>query len=252
MQLLQQSYFANVQTLAMGKLLIFPCECLVVLLWLVSCTTTPAVIEDNGLPSGFEELKVVIPDLLLDVRYASSDNFVGQAIEGYLAPKVYLTRSAALALKEVQAELVEFGLGLKVFDGYRPQQAVDHFVRWAEDPGSTRMKSSYYPNVLKSALFAEGYIAQRSGHSRGSSIDLTVVARQNNSFTELDMGTTWDYFDPLSWSMAAQISPLQRANRLLLRSLMIRHGFVPLAEEWWHFTFSDEPYPETYFAFPIE
>jgi len=203
-------------------------------------------------PAEFVDLDTMIPDLVMDVRYAGSENFVGEPINGYLAPEIILTRPAAVALQAVQSELREFGLGLKVFDGYRPQRAVDHFVAWAQDLEDNKMKSRYYPNVAKENLFAEGYIAERSGHSRGSTVDLTIVAAQDEGYIELNMGTAWDFFDPASWAMANLLAADQRANRLLLRNLMTKYGFVPLAEEWWHFTYIDEPFPDSYFDFPVE
>ena len=152
----------------------------------------------------------------------------------------------------MQKDLEAFGLGLKVFDAYRPQRAVDHFVRWAEDLDDTRMKAKYYPGVEKKHLFRDGYIAARSGHSRGSTVDLTIVSLGPDDPVELDMGTGWDYFGPRSWPASLDVSPQQRANRMLLQSLMVKHGFKPLAEEWWHFTLKDEPFPKTYFDFVIE
>lgn len=188
--------------------------------------------------------------LRTEVRYFGTDNFVGTAINGYLAPRVYMTDVALAALLQVAEDLAVFGLGLKVFDAYRPQQAVDHFVRWAEDPEDTRMKSRYYPNVDKADLFRDGYIAARSGHSRGSTVDLTLI--DLSSGDELDMGTPWDFFDPTSWGASAEVNTEQRANRALLRSVMTKHGFTPLQEEWWHFTLANEPYPDTFFNFPVE
>lgn len=188
--------------------------------------------------------------LQVDVRYFSTDNFVGAQVDGYAAEKIYVTREVATALLIVQKALNEQGLALKVFDAYRPQQAVDHFVRWAKDLEDVRMKASYYPRVDKENLFRDGYIASRSGHSRGSSVDLTVVSLADNS--ELDMGTSWDFFDPLSWPSNDQVSMLQRANRDYLRDVMVQGGFRALKEEWWHFTLVEEPYPDRYFNFKVE
>jgi D-alanyl-D-alanine dipeptidase len=170
-------------------------------------------------------------------------------IDGYQAARVYITRPAAEALAAVQAELASFGLGLKVFDAYRPQRAVDHFVRWAENLDDAVMKDRYYPDVDKANLFRDGYIAARSGHSRGSTVDLTIIDAASGD--ELDMGTPWDFFDPSSAPLSAAVFAEQRANRMLLRSLMLKYNFQPLAEEWWHFTLAEEPYPNTYFDFPI-
>lgn len=202
-------------------------------------------------PPGFVEIGEAVPGIEVELRYFTEDNFVGAVIDGYEAERCYITAEAATALKNVQAELEPFGLGLKVFDAYRPQQAVDHFVRWAEDLGDIEMKARYYPDVEKTNLFRDGYIAAKSGHSRGSTVDLTIVARDAGGSAELDMGTVWDYFGPKSWPSNTEISVEARANRMLLQSLMVKHGFRPLAEEWWHFTLVDESFPDTYFNFPV-
>ena len=201
-------------------------------------------------PEGFVDMAEFILDLEIDVRYYGRNNFVGRPVDGYRADKVFLSQEAADALAKVQAELREIGLGLKLFDGYRPQRAVDHFVRWAADLDDIAMKSRFYPNVDKKDLFAEGYIAARSGHSRGSTVDLTLVSLDTGR--ELNMGSRWDFFDPVSWSESRNISLLAQANRTLLKLVMMRHGFEPLDEEWWHFTLASEPYPDTYFDFIIE
>jgi D-alanyl-D-alanine dipeptidase len=203
-------------------------------------------------PAGFVELRDAVPGVRVELRYFSDDNFVGERIDGYRAGTCFITAEAAAALAGVQAELAAFGLGLKVFDAYRPQRAVDHFVRWAGDLGDTRMKSKYYPDVEKKNLFRDGYIAARSGHSRGSTVDLTIVPLDDGPPVGLDMGTGWDFFGPKSWPASLDVTPQQRANRALLQRLMVKHGFRPLAEEWWHFTLADEPYPETYFDFVVE
>ena len=205
-----------------------------------------------SVPDGFVEIREVIPGVEVDVRYFSEDNFVGERIDGYADAKIYITREAAEALAGVQEELAGFGLGLKIFDAYRPQRAVDHFVRWAGDTADTKMKAGYYPDVEKRHLFRDGYIAAKSGHSRGSTVDLTLVSLNAGNPAELDMGTGWDFFGPQSWPASMAVSAQQRANRMLLQSLMVKHGFRPLAEEWWHFTLVVEPYPETYFDFVVE
>lgn len=202
------------------------------------------------LPTGFVDLQRMLPEVSVDVRYAGSDNFVGRTVDGYLAPKIYLSFEAAAALVAVQRELRILGFGLKVFDAYRPQRAVDHFVRWAADLDDTRMKEQYYPNVAKENLFRDGYIAARSGHSRGSTVDLTLI--ELDSGMELDMGSPWDFFDPVSWPDSTVVSTEQFANRQQLRDVMLRHGFTPLTTEWWHFTLANEPYPDSYFNFVIE
>lgn len=198
----------------------------------------------------FVELRELIPDIRLEVRYFGEHNFVGRSIDGYNAEKIFMTRQAAEALSRVQAELVSFGHSLKVFDAYRPQRAVDHFVRWAEDLNDKKMKEEFYPAVNKADLFSSGYIAARSGHSRGSTIDLTIVDAETGK--ELEMGTPWDYFDPSSWPTYLEIPDQARANRNLLAAVMTKHGFRALPEEWWHFTLENEPFPDTYFDFPVE
>lgn len=203
-----------------------------------------------GLSANAEEADLIdigeaLPTVIVDARYAGSHNFVGAPVDGYREAKVLLTKPAIEALSAVQARLAEFGLGLKVFDGYRPQRAVDHFVRWASDLEDTRTKNEFYPRVDKANLFSDGYIAERSGHSRGSTVDLTLV--DLTSGRELDMGTPWDFFDLSSWPSSKMPSMEQRANRALLRSVMIAQNFRPLETEWWHFTLNDEPFPESYF-----
>jgi D-alanyl-D-alanine dipeptidase len=202
------------------------------------------------MPAGFVNAASVIPGLVVDMRYASFFNFVGRPIDGYEAPVCILSRQAALALAEVQAELKDYGLGLKVFDCYRPTRAVADFVRWAKDEADTKMKAEFYPDVDKSELFAKGYIAERSGHSRGSTVDLTLVYLPNLS--EVPMGTRFDFFSTSSWPTDATQPSEVRAHRLLLSSIMQRHAFKPYKYEWWHFTLADEPYPATYFDFPVK
>ncbi len=209
-----------------------------------------AALFAEPVPERFVDVQRVVPDVVLELRYYGEDNFVGRRVDGYEKPVCYLTRQAAEALREVQEELRPFGMGVKLFDGYRPQRSVDHFVRWAEDLQDRKMKARYYPDVKKSELFEKGYIAARSGHSRGSTVDLTLMDLASGK--ELDMGTGFDLFGPVSWPTSMAVTPQQRANRLLLRVLMLRHGFRPLKEEWWHFTLEQEPFPETYFDFPVK
>ncbi|MGY6275773.1 M15 family metallopeptidase [Methylomonas sp. MgM2] len=198
----------------------------------------------------FVNLKQMIPSVRLDMRYYSNHNFVGSRIDGYDAPKCLLTQEAALALGKVQTELASNRQSLKIFDCYRPRRAVDHFVRWAKDLNDQKMKSEYYPFVDKKALFSRGYIAEKSGHSRGSTVDLTII--DLNTGQELDMGTQFDFFDPRSHTADSNIGKKQRENRALLKSVMERNGFKNLAEEWWHFTLKNEPFPNRYFDFAIE
>ncbi len=228
-----------------------PCRpgCRGLFAWLLalSClASAPAL----ALPEGFVHLADVAPLAREEARYATADNFVGRPVDGYNAPRVVLSRPAAQALDKVARELAPFGLGIKVFDGYRPQRAVDHFARWAADLADQATKSRYYPDVAKERLFADGYIAARSGHSRGGTVDLTLIDLATGA--ELPMGTPFDFFGPESWPDHAGIPAPQRAHRLLLRQVMTRHGFRPLREEWWHFTLENEPYPDRYFDFPVE
>lgn len=210
--------------------------------------------------------------IVVEARYFGDNNFVGRPIAGYEAPKCLLTRPAAAALVRVQEDLRPFGLGLKTFDCYRPQRAVDDFVAWAADADDTEMKPWFYPAVGKGDLFSEGYIAERSGHSRGSTVDLTIVplsptdtgqaevegpidcrlpGNERPRAEPVHMGTAYDCFDPLSHTANPEISVEARRNRLLLKSVMEKHGFVNYAQEWWHFTLRDEPYPDLYFDVPV-
>ena len=198
--------------------------------------------------SGFVDLSDVITDLILDIRYYSDFNFVGTRIDGYEEPVALMSKEGAMALKEVADEAREKGYRLKIYDTYRPQQAVDHFVRWAEDLEDTKMKEYFYPEVNKDELFEKGYICAHSGHTRGSTVDLTLVYANNKDF---DVGGTFDYFGELSHPDYKGVSDKQYSNRMFLRDLMVRHGFTPIDEEWWHFTLKDEPYPDTYFTFPV-
>ena len=201
-------------------------------------------------PSDFVILTDAVPDAILEIRYHSTYNFVGDRIDGYNEPIALITKEAAKALREVSDELVQKGYRLKIYDAYRPQMAVDHFVRWAKDPDDVRMKEYFYPELEKDQLFPQGYIAERSGHTRGSTVDLTLFDMATGK--EVDMGGTFDYFGELSHPDYRDITEEQHANRMLLREAMIRHGFNPIEEEWWHFTLKDEPFPDTYFTFPVD
>jgi D-alanyl-D-alanine dipeptidase len=212
-----------------------------------SAAATPRL--SSHLPNGFVDLSAVVPDIVVDLRYATDDNFVGRRINGYRASRCILTRRAAQALERVQHDLAERGLGLKVFDCYRPKRAVAHFVRWARDPADTAMKSKYYPQIDKRDLFKLGYIATRSGHSRGSTLDLTLVRTANG--IALDMGTPFDFFSPKSWTMDLSITAEQQFNRRMLFEAMNRRGFRGYDKEWWHFTLANEPFPRTYFDFVV-
>ena len=220
--------------------------------------------------SGFVLLSEAVPDIIQEIRYYSTYNFVGDHIDGYEEPCALMTREAAKALKAVSDEMVRKGYRLKVYDAYRPQKAVAHFVRWAEDLGDKRMMAYFYPQVDKTRLFEDGYIAAKSGHSRGSTVDLTLFDMATGK--EVDMGGTFDHFGVEShpdWCgnpetgeytgkykgsnppKNGEINETQFKNRLMLRQAMLRHGFRPIDTEWWHFTLEDEPYPDTYFQFPV-
>ena len=204
---------------------------------------------DNG-RQNFVYVHDLIPDVVLDVRYFSDDNFVGARVDGYREPVVLISKTAGQALSNVQASLREQGLGLKIFDGYRPQKAVDHFVRWAADPADTLTKTKYYPALPKNQLFDLGYISAKSGHTRGSTLDLTIVNLESGE--ELDMGSGWDFFGDISHHDSPLVDAHATANRDLLRDLMIKHGFRPARTEWWHYSLVDEPFPDTYFDFDVE
>ena len=198
---------------------------------------------------GFVSVGEVIPDVLLDIRYFSSFNFIGKRIDGYEEPAAILTREAAQALKEASREAMEQGFRLKIYDAYRPQKVVDHFVRWAKDPEDIRMKAFFYPDLEKKIIIPQGYIAEHSGHSRGSTVDLTLFDMATQQ--DVDMGGTFDFFGELSHPDYSGVSEVQHANRMLLQSLMVKHGFRPLETEWWHFTLENEPWPDTYFTFSV-
>jgi D-alanyl-D-alanine dipeptidase len=199
--------------------------------------------------TGFVNLGEAVPDILLDIRYYTSFNFIGERIDGYEEPTALMTREAARALKGASDEAMEQGFRLKVFDAYRPQKAVDHFIRWAADPGDIRTKAYFYPDLDKSQVIPQGYVAEHSGHSRGSTIDLTLFDMATQQ--DLDMGGTFDFFGERSHPDYTGVSAEQHENRMLLQQLMVKHGFRPIAEEWWHFTLENEPWPDTYFTFPV-
>lgn len=201
------------------------------------------------LPNDFVDVADIVPDVVIEARYAGSYNFIGEPIDGYEAERCLLTRPAADALAEVQNEIRPFGFGLKIFDCYRPARAVAQFLRWAADTSDTRMKEEFYPDIDKGELFEQGYIAENSGHLRGSTVDLTLVTLPAK--IEVYMGTGFDFFSKRSWPNDPEQPSDARAHRLLLASVMKLHGFKPHSYEWWHFTLADEPYPNTYFDFPV-
>lgn len=206
--------------------------------------------RERHIPEGFGYIHEVIPDAKYDIRYYTDDNFVGTRVDGYLAPVAILTEEALRALKNAADELRKKGYGIIVFDGYRPQKAVDHFVHWARDPADTLTKAKYYPEVDKADLFAKGYIAERSGHTRGSTIDLSLYDLETGE--EVDMGSGFDLFGPPSHHDSGLVTPEQAANRILLKETMLRHGFLPYSREWWHYRLADEPYPDTFFNFDVQ
>ena len=212
------------------------------------------VMENNkALPNGFIYLREVDPTILQDVKYASNDNFMGRPAKGYEKPVIILTMQAAEVLKNIQAELKQFGLGLKVFDGYRPQMAIDDFWDWANDPKDTKMKAVYYPNFDDKKDLFNGFIAKLSQHSRGSTVDLTIVELHNNK--DLDMGGIFDLLDEVSNTNYPHISTEARINRMLLKSIMGKYGFDDYRKEWWHFNLLNEPFPrkpEDHFNFPVK
>ncbi len=199
--------------------------------------------------SGFVSISEVIPDVILEIRYYSTYNFIGERIDGYEEPIALITREAADALRKASDTFVSLGYRLKIYDAYRPQCAVSHFVRWAEDTGDVRMQAYFYPGLDKKLLFPLGFIARRSGHSRGSTVDLTLFDMQTGK--DVDMGSPFDFFGDVSHADYTAITRQQYENRMLLRKVMLDHGFEPYEGEWWHFTLKDEPYPDTYFTFPV-
>ncbi len=213
---------------------------------LIAVFGTQAVAQEQ--PATFVDASTVVPGLVADIRYAGPHNFVGRPIDGYQAPRCLLTKAAANALADVARDLAARGLVMKVFDCYRPVRAVMNFVRWARDLNDTVAKAEFYPNVDKRTLFRDGYIASHSGHSRGSTADLTLAMSDGR---ELDMGTPFDFFSPRSWTADASVTAEQHANRMTLAAAMRRRGFRGYDKEWWHFTLRNEPFPNSYFDFPV-
>lgn len=226
---------------------------------LFSCKkSTEAPVAPEADCSGFVLLSDAVPDAILEIRYYSTYNFIGDRIPGYEEPIAILTREAADSLKVVSDELMQQGYRLKIFDAYRPQCAVDYFMEWAKDASDVRMKEYFYPELDKSVLIPQEYIAEKSGHTRGSTVDLTLFDMRTER--EVDMGCTYDYFGVASHpdvqpgqevGAYEPINEEQYRHRMILREAMLRHGFKPYDCEWWHFTLADEPYPDTYFTFPL-
>ena len=200
-------------------------------------------------PSGFVVLGDFVPSIIQEIRYHSTYNVIGERIDGYEEPCALLTIEAARALKSVSNELLVQGYRLKVFDAYRPATAVKHFVLWGIEDTDIRMKPYFYPELEKQELFKKGYIAGKSSHSRGSAVDLTLLDMKTGK--ELDMGSPFDLFSPLSHPDCRDITDEQFKNRMILQDAMVRGGFEPIFCEWWHFMLKDEPYPDTYFDFPV-
>ncbi|MAX70069.1 MAG: peptidase M15 [Flavobacteriaceae bacterium] len=217
---------------------------------IVSAILTLGFEQKQDLPEGFVYAKDIIPDLDVELRYFGSYNFVGDTIEGYNANTLIITKATAEKLKLVQVELQSQNLCLKVYDGYRPQRAVNHFVRWAKVLDDTLMKSDFYPKVKKQNLFNSGYIASKSGHSRGSTLDLTIADGETGE--PLDMGSPFDFFGEQSWVDYPNITAEQKRNRQLLQTVMLKHNFRNYPKEWWHFTLRWEPFPKTFFDFEVE
>ena len=200
-------------------------------------------------PSGFVLLSDYVPHIVQEIRYFSTYNFIGERIDGYEEPCALLTKEAARALKAVRNEVIVHGYRLKVFDAYRPACAVKQFVLWGIEDQDIRMKQYFYPELEKQELFKKGYIAKKSSHSRGSAVDLTLLDMKTGK--ELDMGSPFDLFSEMSHPDSKELTEEQYENRMLLQNVMVRNGFVPIDCEWWHFSLENEPYPDTYFEFPV-
>ena len=224
-------------------------------------------------PDGFVWLRNIDPTIEQEMRYYGDHNFIGRPMSGYEAPECILTRQAAEALAAIQAELAQSRLSLKVYDCYRPQRAVDGFVAWSKDVPDQTMKAEFYPRIDKARVFELGYVAAKSGHTRGSTVDLTIVpkdhamerpfipgeplvdcalpASERFPDTSIDFGTGYDCMDEKSHHGRTDIPAVAQANRAMFKDIMERHGFAPVAEEWWHYSLKDEPFPDTYFDFPV-
>ncbi len=241
---------------------------LVLIASVAACATPPqpspkAGIKSSAPPTGFVDLKNLAPTAVLDMRYFGQQNFMQRPVAGYEKARCLMRRSAAEALSRVQADLEKWGLALLIFDCYRPQRAVNDFLAWARDLSHQSSKAEYYPRVEKSRLFAEGYLAEKSGHSRGSTVDLSlwvldaekaraVLKGPLSDQTAVDMGTPFDFFDPLSHTGSTSVDAAAQHNRRWLKQMLEQQGFVNLPEEWWHFTHQPEPLPEQFFDFPIQ
>lgn len=208
------------------------------------------IVKKDNLPEGFVYLDEYVPSGKYVMGYYGEQNFVGVSIDGYNAPLAIATETAAAALQAVSAAAEKQGYILVIYDAYRPQKAVEHFARWSADESDIAMKEVFYPNEDKAAFFQKGYLARKSGHSRGSTFDLTLAYADTGE--ELDMGSPVDMLDRISRFDTGEITKEQSANRQLLKQLMVEHGFKPYSKEWWHYTLQKEPFPNQYFDFDIE
>jgi D-alanyl-D-alanine dipeptidase len=184
-----------------------------------------------------------------DAKYATWDNFTGKPVDGYLANRIVGTRALCAALEQARGKAEPHGFGLLLWDGYRPQRAVDRFLQWSKQPEDGRTKPRHYPNIDRAEMFARGYVSAKSGHSRGSTVDLTLYHLATGELAP--MGGDHDLMDSISHHGARGITPTEASNRQVLRSLMAACGFTSYDSEWWHYTLTDEPHPDTYFDFPI-
>ena len=241
-----------------AKLIISIAVCVIVCTGLLLYNNTKKTSDGS---ENFVVITDVIPDAILEIRYHSTFNFVGTRVDGYLEPTALMTRQSADSLKVVSDEMKAKGYRLKIYDAYRPQCAVDHFVRWAQNPSDTLTKRYFYPMLEKPVLFEQNYILSRSGHTRGSTVDLTLFDEATGK--EVDMGGVFDWFGDESHPdfcgnpdtgeyTGGALTEEQFRNRMLLREVMLRHGFMPIDSEWWHFTLANEPFPDTYFTFPVK
>ena len=241
-----------------AKLIISIAVCVIVCTGLLLYNNTKKTSDGS---ENFVVITDVIPDAILEIRYHSTFNFVGTRVDGYLEPTALMTRQSADSLKVVSDEMKAKGYRLKIYDAYRPQCAVDHFVRWAQNPSDTLTKRYFYPMLEKPVLFEQNYILSRSGHTRGSTVDLTLFDEATGK--EVDMGGVFDWFGDESHPdfcgnpdtgeyTGGALTKGQFRNRMLLREVMLRHGFMPIDSEWWHFTLANEPFPDTYFTFPVK
>ncbi len=209
-----------------------------------------SAIQKTTLPKGFVDASEFIPNLKIDLRYATAHNFIGKPIDGYYSQRCILSKEAAIALKNVEEDLNENNLCLQIYDSYRPQKAVNQFVKWAKNINDTLMKQEFYPNIAKKNLFKKGYISSKSRHSSGSTIDLTIYSDYTNDV--LDMGSKYDFFGEQSAVDYPNLTREQKSNRKLLKSIMLKHGFRAYSKEWWHFTLRYEPYQNMRFNFDIK